>query len=113
MGVDPYVPGQELHEDRRVSANELDGANGDTEVISALGNYGNGERFRGLRFEEVLEVDDRNQELLSLDGVVKAAIADAYDGCGVAGRVSIWGLRKGMAFERGSADAFRKNRSHG
>lgn len=113
MGVDPDVPGQELREDRRVPANEVDGPNRDAEVVPALGDGGDGERPRGLRLEEVLEVDDGDQELLSLDGVVEAAVADADGGRGVAGRGSARGLRKGVGLGRGSADALRKDRSHG
>ncbi|KAI6671989.1 hypothetical protein NL676_006874 [Syzygium grande] len=76
------VPGQELHENRKASSNiESTGAYQDREGISTLCDRRKwGSDLGGLfQIEEAREVGDARQEPLFLQGVVKVAIADAFD----------------------------------
>lgn len=46
--MDPNAAGPEFLENRRVSADEIDGAGGDAEGVSVLGDDGDWEGFGGL-----------------------------------------------------------------
>lgn len=80
MWVDSKSAGLEFFEDGGVFANEIDGASGDSEGFSILGDDGEWEGLGGFGFDEVLEVKHGSEVFLSLDGVVEASVSDPFDG---------------------------------
>jgi hypothetical protein len=78
--VDVDAAGEELLENGRVSADEVDGAGRDLEGVSVLGDDGDRDGLGGLRFDEVLEVEQGSEVLLPLHSVVEAAVSDPFDG---------------------------------
>lgn len=80
MGLDGDAAGEELLENGRVLANELDGARGNHEGLSALGEDGNGEGPGGLGFDQVLDVDYWPQVFLPLHDVVEPTVSNPVYG---------------------------------
>ena len=73
--------GEELVENGRVFADEINGAEWYLEGVTFLGDDGDGCRLRRLGDEQVLEVEKGFQVLLLLHSVVEASVSDPF-GCG-------------------------------
>lgn len=96
VGLKPDAAGEEFAENGGILSDEVNGAGGDVEGGSVVGDDGDGEGLGGLGFDEVLGVEKGEEVLLSLDGVVEAAVADAFDG----------GVEEGTAVEDGRRAAW-------
>lgn len=83
MWADSKSAGLEFFEDGGVFANEIDGASGDSEGFSVLGDDGEWEGLGRFGFDEVLQVKHGSEVFLSLDSVVEASVSDPFDGCDV------------------------------
>lgn len=83
MRMDTDSTGKEFLEDGRVPADEIDGAGGDAEGLSLLGDEREWEGLGRLGLEEVLEVEQGLEVSFFLHGVVDGSVSDPFDGCDV------------------------------
>lgn len=80
MGLNPDAAGKEFLENCRVLADEFDWTDWDTEGFFVLGDDGDREGLGRLCFDEILDIDHRQEVLLPLDGVVEASVSNPFDG---------------------------------